>query len=439
MIQLTCPACGKSIKAPDKVARSTGKCSCGEVLSVPTPTPAIAALGDEGGTKAASADDTFSIVTSGESMKHAGAKVRSRSEIALWLPSLSLAIFLGAAVWLAVEYLQYPRIPVTDGGRTHAQGMRPFILPLTAFILSSILTTILYFRWTRSQALMTPTYRTGLRRVLALSLLVLLVTTAVVLTNQRAVLVTQRMKARSQLSELWFVFDLFSTGERRSPASLDELLSYRQLLERSILIDPVTKGRLEYKNDWAKLEDWADRHEIILASYPAGSDGLQPVLLADGNIDFVHEAALSREPGLVDWNRGLSRRSSDWRFLKTKPVPIVAEFRGTMKVAADDEDLEQRFFTNDNELNAFWARNKLEEPLPQIDFTNSLAVVGFGKGRSVGVEIDRRGEVSVVRLIAPGVYSSSDENAEDRRYRYHVIVIERKGIKSIDGKPLPRK
>jgi predicted RNA-binding Zn-ribbon protein involved in translation (DUF1610 family) len=39
MIRFPCPSCGTTIKAPDELARKTGKCKCGEIVRIPTRNP----------------------------------------------------------------------------------------------------------------------------------------------------------------------------------------------------------------------------------------------------------------------------------------------------------------------------------------------------------------------------------------------------------------
>src|SRR5436309_106039 len=36
MIRVTCPACGKTLSAPDEKAGQTGKCACGERIRIPS-------------------------------------------------------------------------------------------------------------------------------------------------------------------------------------------------------------------------------------------------------------------------------------------------------------------------------------------------------------------------------------------------------------------
>jgi hypothetical protein len=114
-----------------------------------------------------------------------------------------------------------------------------------------------------------------------------------------------------------------------------------------------------------------------------------------------------------------------------KEMKVIAKFAGSV----DDDKAEppkEPVITNEKDLKALWDAWKLTDKMPKVDFDKELVVVSTTKGSRMNVTLrrDEKGDLIVVavatRDLRPGL-------------RYMIQVIEREGIKTVNGKKLEGK
>jgi hypothetical protein len=114
-----------------------------------------------------------------------------------------------------------------------------------------------------------------------------------------------------------------------------------------------------------------------------------------------------------------------------KEMKVIAKFAGSV----DDDKAEapkEPVITNEKDLKALWDAWKLTDKMPKVDFDKELVVITTTKGSRLNVNLkrDEKGDLTVVgvatRDLRPGL-------------RYIIQVIEREGIKTVNGKKLEGK
>jgi hypothetical protein len=105
----------------------------------------------------------------------------------------------------------------------------------------------------------------------------------------------------------------------------------------------------------------------------------------------------------------------------------------TWSGSVDNEKLAQpEVITNAKGLEAVWKAWKIEGDMPKIDFTKELVVAVYSAGSSLkmaGAQLDEKGNLEVLGLgtrdLRPG-------------FRYVLGTVSREGVKTVNGKELPK-
>lgn len=114
-----------------------------------------------------------------------------------------------------------------------------------------------------------------------------------------------------------------------------------------------------------------------------------------------------------------------------KEMKVIAKFAGSV----DDNKAEapkEPVITSAKDLKALWDAWKLTDKMPKVNFDKELVIVSTTKGSRLNVNIkrDEKGDLTIqavsTRDLRPGL-------------RYLIQVIEREGIKSVNGKKLEGK
>jgi hypothetical protein len=111
------------------------------------------------------------------------------------------------------------------------------------------------------------------------------------------------------------------------------------------------------------------------------------------------------------------------------PVKPAAKFAGSVE---DDkaEAPRQPILTSEKELAALWKAWKLTDRMPKVDFARQFVLVSTSIGSSLDVTLrrDDKGDLKV---------SLEESSDSPPGLRYVIQVIDRAGIKSVNGKKLP--
>jgi hypothetical protein len=114
-----------------------------------------------------------------------------------------------------------------------------------------------------------------------------------------------------------------------------------------------------------------------------------------------------------------------------KKVPLVQTWKGSVEdLALQKLAPGTSYVATAKEFAALWNAWKIGEKAPQIDFTKQLVLVVTTRGSRLGLtpQLDGKGDLRVLgfgtRDLRPG-------------FRYVVGVVDRAGIKTINGKELP--
>ena len=117
---------------------------------------------------------------------------------------------------------------------------------------------------------------------------------------------------------------------------------------------------------------------------------------------------------------------------QAKAVKPTAEFRGAVAdVGLIKEAPPGGVITSEKELQKLWTAWKVGDKMPRVDFTKDLVVLATTRGSRVvlRVQLDDKGNLRVggfgTRDFRPG-------------FRYVIGVIPRAGVKSVNGKELPK-
>src|SRR5262245_41515068 len=113
-----------------------------------------------------------------------------------------------------------------------------------------------------------------------------------------------------------------------------------------------------------------------------------------------------------------------------KAVKVTKEWSGSV----DDEKLMKdapRCITSQKGLEKLWKAWKITDKMPKVDFDKEIVVVGTTTGSKLrlGASPDEKGDLKVLgpgtRDLRPG-------------FRYVIATVPKEGVKTVDGKDLPK-
>lgn len=113
--------------------------------------------------------------------------------------------------------------------------------------------------------------------------------------------------------------------------------------------------------------------------------------------------------------------------VKVKPVK---EWKGSVADVKLKKDAPS-VITTQKELEKVWKSWKVEGKAPAVDFDKEIVVVTTGDGSklSLSLTLDDKGNLQVLGL-------ATRDLAEG--FRYVIATVSRKGVKTVDGKELPK-
>jgi hypothetical protein len=114
-----------------------------------------------------------------------------------------------------------------------------------------------------------------------------------------------------------------------------------------------------------------------------------------------------------------------------KPVPSIMEWSGSV----DDEALQKgapTVITNADALQKLWKDWKIGDKAPEVDFTKELVVITTTVGSKIrfGASLDAdKGDLQVGGLATDDIRPG---------FRYVIAKVSREGVKTVNGKELPK-
>jgi hypothetical protein len=116
---------------------------------------------------------------------------------------------------------------------------------------------------------------------------------------------------------------------------------------------------------------------------------------------------------------------------QSAPLKVIKEWSGSI----EDEALQKNapangVIANAKDLEKLWKAWKLEDKVPEVDFKTQLLAVSttVGSKLTVSAVLDEKGDLRVLgratRDLRPG-------------FRYHIVLVPREGVKTVNGKELP--
>jgi hypothetical protein len=116
-----------------------------------------------------------------------------------------------------------------------------------------------------------------------------------------------------------------------------------------------------------------------------------------------------------------------------KPTPIkpIKSFKGRIDKDQQKESPKDGVVTNAKELEKLWKAWKIKDEMPKVDFDKELVLVvtSATSGLSAGASLDDKGDVKVLSLATSDIRDD---------FAYNVLVISRTGVKTINGKAIPK-
>ena len=117
---------------------------------------------------------------------------------------------------------------------------------------------------------------------------------------------------------------------------------------------------------------------------------------------------------------------------KPKPLKTLTEWRGsvadlTLQGAAPAGGV----ITSKKALEDLWKAWKPSDKVPEIDFTKEVVLIAVSRGSRLNLSatLDDKGNLQPLALatrdLRPG-------------FRFHIIKVNREGIQTVNGKPLPK-
>jgi hypothetical protein len=113
-----------------------------------------------------------------------------------------------------------------------------------------------------------------------------------------------------------------------------------------------------------------------------------------------------------------------------KPVKLSKEWSGSVADEALMKDA-PRCITTKKGLEKLWKSWKISDKMPEIDFTKEIVVIEMTSGSKLrlSANLDDKGNLAVLGLgtrdLAPG-------------FRYVIATVSKEGVKTVNGKELPK-
>ncbi|MFN2240077.1 MAG: hypothetical protein ABR524_11860 [Thermoanaerobaculia bacterium] len=220
--------------------------------------------------------------------------------------------------------------------------------------------------------------------------------------------------ARSSIARatpLLTALETHKAREGRYPQYLD------QLIPRDLGAIPLASGSSEAKSPF--VYDGKDQSFELFFLLPSSSD----LFLYRSS----HDYPARRESGPYE----LVKRVGDWAWYRVIPMRkavVVRQWKGRLPL--EKGPLGTRHVTDAASLEKIWAMWEIGEPMPRVDFTRQIvlvAIVRSGLVTFMEPMIDDRGDLKRNVVATPDAPSFLS---------WAVCVIEREGIRSVDGQPL---
>jgi hypothetical protein len=116
-------------------------------------------------------------------------------------------------------------------------------------------------------------------------------------------------------------------------------------------------------------------------------------------------------------------------FAQKKKIDVKMKWSGSVE---DEKLMKPNAITNAKDLEAVWKAWKVTGDMPKVDFTKELVVAVYSVGSKLnlaGANLDEKGNLEVLgfgtRDIRPG-------------FRYVLATVSNDGIKTVNGKELPK-
>jgi hypothetical protein len=117
---------------------------------------------------------------------------------------------------------------------------------------------------------------------------------------------------------------------------------------------------------------------------------------------------------------------------KGKALKPTGEWRGSVDdLALLKKSPPQSYITDQKTFAALWGAWKVGPKLPKIDFAKEIVLIATTQGSNVGLtaRLGEKGDLKVDSV------ATSDLGVG---FRYRIVSVPREGVKSINGKPLPK-
>ena len=113
-----------------------------------------------------------------------------------------------------------------------------------------------------------------------------------------------------------------------------------------------------------------------------------------------------------------------------KPVPLSKKWTGSVADAALADNTPS-FIASAKELAQLWKHWKLADEAPNIDFSKEIVLLATTRGSNLSLSctLTQTGELKVMAM------STADFG---EGFRYVIATVSRDGVKSVDGKELPK-
>jgi hypothetical protein len=118
---------------------------------------------------------------------------------------------------------------------------------------------------------------------------------------------------------------------------------------------------------------------------------------------------------------------------KTKAVPVVVAWRGKVKVELRKEAPKTGYVADSKSWEKLWKAWRGKEEVPHVNFKEAIILVGVNTDLNritIHPEIDDKGDLRVGGVRTFAFYFDPKE------CNYHIVLIMRRGIKTIEGKEI---
>jgi hypothetical protein len=113
-----------------------------------------------------------------------------------------------------------------------------------------------------------------------------------------------------------------------------------------------------------------------------------------------------------------------------KPVKSIKEWKGSVADANLAKDA-PHFIADAKQFEKLWTDWKLGDKVPTIDFTKEIAVISTTPGSRLNLScsLTDKGDLKLLGI------ATSDFG---EGFRYMIVTVSREGVKSVEGKELPK-